>query len=356
MKYLGFKAKTGSASYHSLQCLALLSIFALTLSPLAQATGITLNNNGANIQPTRMIAAPQQNGNQTTAQQDTQKKNKEGEGLAKIAGMLSMAMGGVMIQKGTAQTPPNTMMIMSGALMLVQGLLGLKGAKKAGENANAAGNNAAAMGGTYSGLSGLGDSTIGQAQFKIDPSLLREGKLGDAMNDVEKNLGIGRDQFAEAAASDANMAKLLADSPGGKKAGINEGKLSSMLDTASNKLAENPEAGKALLEKTGFNAAMATYSLGSGASSSSLKASKDMNFDDFMASLNSKDNLNSPSAGGALNLSPEVQAALDKNGISDKSIFEMVKIQYKKQAPQMFGQDRQPASATDPFGLQSQGI
>ena len=51
-----------------------------------------------------------------------------------------------------------------------------------------------------------------------------------------------------------------------------------------------------------------------------------------------------------MKLSPEVQAALDKNGITGRTIFQMVHSQYVKKTPLMFGvQQKIDGSSTNPF-------
>jgi hypothetical protein len=51
-----------------------------------------------------------------------------------------------------------------------------------------------------------------------------------------------------------------------------------------------------------------------------------------------------------MKLSSEIQAALDKNGITSRSLFEMVHSQYQKKTPVMFGvQQKGDGTLTNPF-------
>ena len=51
-----------------------------------------------------------------------------------------------------------------------------------------------------------------------------------------------------------------------------------------------------------------------------------------------------------MKMSPEIQAALDKKGITNRSIFEMIHAQYKKKTLQMLGvQQKKIGSEANPF-------
>ncbi len=334
---------------------ALLIISIITLPVTASATGVGVGNNAGSTQNLTMVTAPTQNGNQTTAQQDAQKKSNDGSNTATITSLLTMAMGGMMIKEGTASCPScNTMMIMMGSMMILQGMQGMQGAKALANSGAAQGANAGTMNGNDTAK--MADTNgPGKASFSIDPSLLREGQLGSALDKVEKNLGIPRDTFANQAMNANSAGDLESMIKGGKGVGgISDKKLDDIFSAAAEKLAANPNATKDALAKAGID--LNSYGSGGGVAVASKSSARDTSFDDLLKGMN-KDDPNAQGTGGILlngEVSSDVQAALNKNGISDKSIFEMVRTQYKKQTPVLFGMDKKPASESDAMGLSAE--
>ena len=100
-----------------------------------------------------------------------------------------------------------------------------------------------------------------------------------------------------------------------------------------------------------------SYGSGSGGAASRSTASTSPDFSAYGNGNNtptgafSLTGASSGAPGAAGNLSAGVQSALDRSGITSRSIFQMVHDQYKKKTPMMLGsQERKAASHADnPF-------
>lgn len=302
---------------------------------------------------------------QTQTQQQTKDKASSGANLAQISGMLSVGIGTYMIKEGSSSSPSNTLMIAMGAQMVVSGLQGLQGAQALSDTANRADFNANTLVSDPPVLPPTIDPRTGTtSDLKMDPALLRDGKLGEVMNKIE-GMGVSRDDFAAAAIA----GKMIPIPKTSSFSGIPSSKWDSLLSHGAAKNSADPNSLKEALEKSGVNSAIASYSKnGKDGSLAAMPAGTGLpgpggaskgasSTDDFLANFGK-----SESEAGSLTLngagqgtmSPEVQAALDKNGLNEKSIFEMVRLQYRKQSPTMFGFDRKPSSESDPFHLQAE--
>jgi hypothetical protein len=205
-------------------------------------------------------------------------------------------------------------------------------------------------------------TTISQGEtpegIKIDPALARTGKSGEILNDFEQKTGIPADELVDG----LNSGKSVADILGGKgKMGMSADEIQAGIDKAN---ADGLMSGDEVMAKIGVKpedlAANTdpTYGNGSGASRSPASTAPAADFNSLFGA-NAKD------AGSGvienkekkLGLSPDVQAALDRNGITELSLFQMVSAQYKRKTPMLFGvPTKNSVSAPDnPFGDLSKG-
>jgi len=228
-----------------------------------------------------------------------------------------------------------------GALMLLQGIMGMQGAKAAKNNANSSGLNAQDMG-------SLGGSTIsgidvGETEgIKMDPALLRNGKANSIMSEFEKKFGISRDDFANAVANGADPREILKAAPTNAIPGslmANGSIAASSLgpEVKEKLLADSPIAG--LQEEM-----LAEYNLGAGGARSTASKSGGGGDDELPPLTDFTSNGTADSGFGALQVSPEVRAALEKqalldqmNGKSDVTIFQMVHSKYREKFGMIYG-------------------
>ena len=279
---------------------------------------------------------------QKKAQQAVQKENEKGAGIAQILGIASVGLGGMMIYQGkelTSKPEPASQaagyqMILQGSIAVLTGLQSLQAKEQMKRNANDAAYNAAQID-SLGSVDGLGDG------FKIDSSYLKDGEVGKIMDGFEKSTGIPRDYLASALEKGVNPFDLLANAP---KGGMDK----KLLGQAKSKAEEFLAAGgKADLAKYGLDPEKIAASLGesggygNGGGGRSLASAKS-NKSDFDSLFGANQDQGAIVDSGGINpndiqVSPEVQKALGRAGISDKTIFQMVSARYKARTPFLFG-------------------
>jgi hypothetical protein len=318
------------------------------------------------------------NNNQDNAQEDTNDLNNNGANKSTQLGMAAIAAGMAMVAAGMAllpnppTTPAGVALIAAGMALIAAGMAALAAAGKMNNNANKSQFNAGKMDNLtdpykstismdetkkQTGSSQLGDVKkidLGDGNtsgIKIDPALLRQGKMNDIYGDLEAKTGINRDDFAKAMSSGENPLAMLSSSPAlAGNASASEANLQKMMDDTLAK-GDLPK-GDEVMDQLGLSAG----DLGAGGGGGGrAPASPSANIDSLFPGSNT-----SGSSGGnpvvadpnAMKMSPEVQAALDKNGITGRTIFEMVHAQYLKKTPLMFGvQERKiDGTAENPYG------
>lgn len=305
------------------------------------------------------------NNNQDNSQKDTKDTNDQGADQSTALGMAAIAAGMAMVAAGMAllpnppTTPIGVALIAAGMALIAAGMAALAAAKKMNNNANKAGNNDFKMDnlspykstitdgksgdGGASGTSQLGDVKkvdMGDGNstgIKIDPALLRSGKMDGIYGDLEKKTGINRDDFAKELANGGNPLNMLANSPALRgKASASEGNLQKMMEDSMSK--GNAPSADDVMNQLGLTQDDlkngTVVDPGGGAGRNPAAATADIN-SLFPGGADTKAGA---SGGDMMKISPEVQAALDKNGIvHGKTIFEMVHSQYVKKTPLMFG-------------------
>lgn len=300
--------------------------------------------------PTSQYRVPSGNRTgQTGAQQNTQQAAGDGSQKAGLAGMMSIAGGGMMIQQGMSTYPPNAALIAMGALTMLQGFQGMEGSKKLGQMANQAGIRGADMGSVSASTTFGTELDKGNAAFSIDSSAIKGSKAGALFDQFEAKTGLSPEDLANGLNNGASMKDLL------KRLGASESDVNKALSS-------NPDAEAAnILDKLGMTDAelaklagvgenMAGGSGGGGFKSKS-KSGSDSALDDLFAK---KDEANGPGAGGSIadsvGLSADVEQALGRAGLTDKSIFQMVHSRYRARTPGMFGVDQKKTiDVNDPF-------
>jgi len=198
------------------------------------------------------------NNNQDNTQEDTNDLNNNGADKSTALGMAAIAAGMAMVAAGMAllpnppTTPAGVALIAAGMALIASGMAALAAAAKMNKNANKANANAFKMdnlgdsykstisadeGKNVDGVSQLGDVKkvdLGDGNtsgIKIDPALLRTGKMDNIYSDLENKTGINRDDFANSMANGENPLSLLSNSPALKgKAGSSEENLQRMMD------------------------------------------------------------------------------------------------------------------------------
>lgn len=307
---------------------------------------------------------------QRNTQDDTKDMNDKGANQSTMLGMAAIAAGMAMVAAGVAllpnppTTPIGVALIAAGMALIAAGMAALAAASKMDKNANKAGTNANKLDNiaappyksTISEGKGsdnsLGDdsaivaaSDLGKADLapgngsgiKIDPVLLRSGKIDTIFSDMEKKTGLNRDDFINEMNSGGNPLSMLSTSPAlSGKPSASEANLQKMMDDTLAK--GGLPNGQEVMDKLGLSAEdLGGKDVGPNDMNRGL-ASKDngLNID---ALFSSKDAPAGGPTGGSnsMRLSSDVQAALDRNGITGRSIFEMVHSQYVKKTPLMFG-------------------
>jgi hypothetical protein len=288
---------------------------------------------------------------QSGSQDQTAKENEKGAGIAKAMSVLTIAMGTFQIYEGytcvMACTGPQAaagchipcyIKIAAGTVAVLSGVMGLQGAKKMAQNAAKARANSRQM----SSLGKNADDNI-----KIDDSFMKDDKVGKILDDVEKGLGIPKDELVKALDNGVDPFDLLAAKGVPRK----------ILDEARAKGEAAVENGaKPDPEKYGVLAEIVAGEYGAGGGgggAASPMANTGMpSFDDLLGGV-TKQEEELKGAGvdvTKIGLNPDVQKALDKAGVTDKTIFQMVSHQYRDRTPFMFGlenvksDNRRPAS------------
>ncbi len=299
--------------------------------------------------------------NQDNTQEDNQDLNNNGANQSTMLGMAAIAAGMAMVAAGMAllpsppTTPAGVALIAAGMALIAAGMAALAAAKKMNNNANKSGYNAYKMdnlnpyqstiSGDGDGKNGTGTSQLGDIKkvdvgdgnssgIKIDPALLRNGKMDGIYGDLEQKTGLNRDEFADAMANGADPLSLLANSPAlaGKPSASQEN-LQKMMDDTMAK-GNGPDANEMMNQLGLTNEDLAVNAAGASRTPAATTPNVDALFP------LSGDTKGGPTGGNPtdMKLSPEVQAALDKNGIvHGRTIFQMVHSQYRKKTPLMFG-------------------
>lgn len=275
-----------------------------------------------------------------------------------------------MVAAGMAMTPPNGGLIAAGAALIAAGMMGMQAAGNMANNAGISDWNdyntdsltpTATYTNTVTGTN-TGDPTT-PGGIDIDDNFTRTGKSGLVFDEFENKTGIGRDTLAEGLKSGRSIADILAESEKLKKKGYDADKIAASMnnsgasalgaDEVMSKLGLTPEELAAMANKNSAMGDDSAYALGgSGSSRTPASTSSATGIDGMFGanSANSGATLDSL-AGAAGVLSSDVQNALDRNGITDLSIFQMVHRKYKTKTPMMFGESsRKPSStAENPF-------
>jgi hypothetical protein len=290
--------------------------------------------------------------NQQNTQDDTKKLNDQGSSSASSAGMAAIAAGMAMIAAGVAlmanppTAPAGAALVAAGTALLMAGMQAMQAAQNMANNAGISGYRGTNMSniakpGTNGTQIGTGSGASG---IKIDSSLLRNGKVGSIMDDFENKTGISRDDLKSQLEAGNSPAAIMAGSK--KFGGASEAQLQGMLDKNS----ANAEAmsSQEMMDKLGLTAEDLkgsgeenTYAMGSGSSRSPASANGGSNGLDSFLGKPADGAIGSGTIGGLgsdKGLSPEIQSALDRSGITNKTLFQMVHSQYKKKTPMMFGQ------------------
>jgi hypothetical protein len=284
--------------------------------------------------------------NQQNTQDDTKKLNDQGSNSAASAGMAAIAAGMAMIAAGVAMmsNPPTAAagaaLVAAGTALLMAGMQAMAAAQKMANNAGISGYrgtnmstlNTATLSGTDVG-NGSGASGI-----KIDPSLLRNGKIGSIMDDFEKKTGISRDDLKDQLEAGKSPAEIMAQS--NKFGGASEAQLQGMLDKNSG---GTPLSNQEMMDKLGLTpedlmGENVYAQSGSGGPRSPASNSGSNGLDGLLGKPGDAGSAVIGSSLDVKGLSPEIQSALDKSGITNRTLFQMVHSQYKKKTPMMFGQ------------------
>lgn len=314
-------------------------------------TSTTQNPSGTVNTPTVITGNP----TQTQAQQNTEKENTDGANQASSLGTMAIAAGAAMMAAGAAMmanpptAPAGAALMAAGAAMLLSGMQAMQAAGKMANNANKAGYNTNTMQDLTKSTPGMGST----GTVKIDPSLARDPKAAQIFDDLKQKTGLSAEDLANGLNSGKSIGDLLA-----AKTGVSADKLDGMVAGATplssadamSKLGLSAEDLAAMAKNNSMGEDGNAYAQGAGSGSGRSTASNPL---DGMFGAG-KDSGASVAGGVGLDgkLSPDVQAALDKNGITSRTIFQMVTTQYKKKTPMMFGvqQKTSPVVGSDsPF-------
>lgn len=320
-----------------------------------------------------------QNTNKDNNDQSSQQSSMMGM-MAIMAGMAMMAAGMAMMASPPTM-PAGAALLAAGALLLAAGMAAMAAAGKMKDNANQSGVNGVNMDNLpTSSISGdptknLGNSKGGQAtgsSINIDPAVVAPGGKTDALvDDFENKTGISRSDLVDGLNNGKSPIDMLAASPAAQKAGYGSDKIGAMVADAA--ASGNMPSGGELLDKLGMSAAdiaamaaknasmgndaaLAAAGATAGGRGPASTGAADYNFgapgkDGPGGAMGLGAAANFASGNGSAHLSDSVQNALDRSGITTRSLFQMVHEQYKKKMPMMFGaQERKAASHADnPF-------
>lgn len=299
-------------------------------------TSTTQNPSGTVNSPTVVVPT------QTQAQENTQKENTDGANQASSLGTMAIAAGAAMMAAGAAMmanpptAPAGAALMAAGAAMLLSGMQAMQAAGKMAKNANKAGYNANTMQDLTKSTPGMGNT----GSVKIDPSLARDPKAAQIFDDLKQKTGLTAEDLANGLNNGKSIGDLLAG-----KTGVSADKLDGMVASATplssadamSKLGLSAEDLAAMAKNNSMGEDANAYAQGAGSGSGSGRSTASNPLDGMFGA--GKDGGAAVVGGIGLDgkLSPEVQAALDKNGITSRTIFEMVTTQYKKKTPMMFG-------------------
>lgn len=298
---------------------------------------------------------------QQTAQNNSQAINSSGAKQATTLGTLTIAAGMMMIATGAAMmNNPTTAsagaaMMAGGAAMVVSGMQALNGARQMNRMANTAGDNSKGLDTVNPSASTIAGTSLDPnggsgGQVLIDPSLLRSGKADAIMNDLEAKTGITRDELAKALENGKNPTDLLANSSALSGKIGSEDDLNKLIADASKGAVPGKQEVMDKLGLTNDDLGGNLVNASGGRSLASANGSSD-GFGSSSGGGTGSIGINGSVNGDKSKLSPEIQAALDKNGITSLTIFQMVHSQYTKKAPGLFGvPDKQDKTAENPFG------
>lgn len=301
---------------------------------------------------------------QQNTQNDTKDLNNSGADQSTMLGMAAIAAGMAMVAAGMAliPNPPTTAagvaLVAAGMALIASGMAALAAASKMNNNANQANTNAGNLNdlnpyqSSISSASSVdgGTTSLGTGAttgIKIDPALTRTGKLDTIFGDMENKTGLNRDAMLDAVGSGANPLDVLANSPAlSGKPSSSSANLQKMMDDTMAK--GNLPSGQEVMDKLGLNAGDLGSSGGADMNRNLASANASPNLDALFPGNGAPGD--SKSSGTSMKLSSEVQAALDKNGITSRSIFDMVHSQYNKKAPMMFGvQQQKNGTSANPY-------
>jgi hypothetical protein len=308
---------------------------------------------------------------QKNSEQNNKANNDQGANQSTMLGMAAIAAGAAMVAAGVAMmaspptAPAGAALMAAGMVLIAMGMAALAAAAQMNKNANQSGVNGEHLDNlstpyqsTISSMpstntnSEIGNSNVGPGGnttgIKIDPALTRVGKLDTIFSDMENKTGLNREALLDAVGSGQNPLDVLANSPAmsGKPAGSSANLQKIMDDTLAK---GNLPSGQDVMDKLGLTTGDLGANSGGGADPNRGLASASPNLDGMFPgpSTTPSDGKNS---GTAMKVSSEVQAALDKNGITGRSIFEMVHQQYTRKTPMMFGvQKEKNGTSANPY-------
>lgn len=300
---------------------------------------------------------------QAKSQNDAKNENDDGSQQSSMLGMMAIAAGTAMMATGAAMmsSPPSASagaaLMAAGAALLAAGMAGMAAAAQMAKNAGTAG-------GYQNNLETITTSPVGgkdtPGKIKIDPSLLRDPKAEAIFSDLKNKTGLSVEDLAKGLNDGKSIGEMIA-----KKGGVSADKINAAIANAS------PLGSQEAMEKLGLTpeelAAMAknasqgedSYAQ-TGASDRKPASAANTNYDALFGA-GSKDQTGAGTFASldGTKVSQEVQEALDRKGLTGKSIFEMVHTQYKRKTPMMFGvQEGKSKSLTEnPFAnLKSGGL
>jgi hypothetical protein len=316
---------------------------------------------------------------QKNSEQNNKANNDQGASQSTMLGLAAIAAGVAMVAMGVAlmasppTAPAGAAMMAAGMILIAMGMAALAAASQMNKNANKSGLNGTNLDNlsnpyqstisttpSTSSTVDTGSSNVGNGGntngIKIDPALTRVGKLDTIFGDMENKTGLSRDALLNGVGSGQNPLDLLANSPAmsGKPGGSSANLQKIMDDTLAK---GNLPSGQDVMDKLGLTSADLGGGDGSGAGSAGgadpnrglASGSANANLDSMFpgAATTPSDGKNN---GTAMKVSSEVQAALDKNGITGRSIFEMVHQQYTHKTPMMFGvQKEKNGTSANPY-------
>lgn len=295
---------------------------------------------------------------------DTNNLNKQGQQQSSSLGMAAIAAGMAMIMAGMAMlSNPQTAamgaaLIAAGSALVASGMAALAAAGKMGDNANTAGGNSLALEPIPTAPVPINPTITGGGTpgggIKIDPNLSRTGKVGEILDDFEKKTGASRDDLINGLNAGKSPAEILG---GNNKLGKSAGDIQSALDKYG---ANTPPLGSdEVMNKLGLTPEDLgnTLNLAGGGERKPNSAAGVADFDSLFGAKPLADPALNGGQIGQMKVSKDVQDALDRNGITSRTIFDMVHSQYEKKVPMLFGVRKEAAapSSRPLFDLHSGG-